>query len=257
MSDSVKDVEIEQKVKETIAQDNIRLDEIVRGYRVLYFNKDHFLARQFKIDSIRIYDKAILQISKYGDELFTRTKNRLSKDPDMLTYNEQMRILIERGLWDEQKEKELNELRKKSSEAAQNRSKKISQFQNSKNKNDQKEIENLTELYENLFERYSELAAIEYVFLMDTIEIQAQTEQRKGWLVSAITRNEGEDAYDPDKRLWKNVNDLEKTLKRSNIISLIQECVNYWDLESLGGDSFFAESPEELKPVSDGEPQKS
>jgi hypothetical protein len=258
MSDE-KDVGVEHKKKQVEIEDNLRLLELTRGYRILMFKEDHFLARLFKIDSIRIYDKSILALSRYGDEMFTRTRNRLMKDGEFLTYQEQMGYLKERGLWSEEREKELMDLRKRASEITEKRSEKMSDLDNADSEKVteklRKEIEEIGQYWVDVYKQYSELVNINYLYFSDTIEMQAETAQRKAWIVSCVTKNEGDDKYDPNKRLWKDIEELDSNMRKEDMTSLIQECVLYWDI-NYGGESFFAESPEELTSDSDGESQK-
>ncbi len=265
MSDNVKDVNESNEQKSVTALDNARLEETLRGYRVLYFNQDHFLARLFKIDSIRIYDKSILSISSYGDRMFTKTKNILMKNMDILTYQEQMEILESRGLWNDEREKELDELKNRARELSEDKDKKMSKVQSSRSKKKQKEeseeAEKMVELYREIFEKFTELAGINYFYFKDTIEMQCEQAQRKGWIVSAVCRNVDDDGkdlpcrHDTENQVWADTQSLESDMKDKDLTSLISECINYWDFQSGGGDSFFAESPDELTSGSDGEPQ--
>lgn len=262
MSD-VKDV-VETHEKEAVtAEDNIKLQEMLRGYRVVYFNEDHFLTRRHKINSIRIYDKSVLALSRYGDEMLTRTRNRLMKDPDMLTYEEQMTILEERGLWDDEREKELLDLRNRAREMQEDRSKILSKLQESKSKADKskykKEEEKLVKLFQEVYIKYAQLTNLNLQYFQDTIEMQAQTAQRKGHTVSSVCFNREEDGeeYNLENRIWSTVEDLEKDLNIENLESLVNECTMFWEFSGTGGDSFFAESPEGLKSDSNSEAQKS
>ena len=190
---SVKDVGVENEKKAIEVEDNLRLDEIARGYKVLVFGKDHFLARRFKIDSIRIYDKSVLSVSRYGDEMFTRTRNRLIRDEDVLTYVEQMRYLESRGLWDESKEAELVDLRTKVIELNQDKDDYLSTVVASQNdklsKKAKERLDKTIKKYQEIFEKYSGLVAINYEFFRDTLEMQAEIAQMKGWIVSTVAFN--------------------------------------------------------------------
>ena len=258
---SVKDV-VDGHVKEAVtAEDNIKLQEMLRGYRISYFNKDHFLARRYKISSICIYDKSVLALSRYGDEQLTQTRNHLMKNPDMLTYEEQMRILEERGLWDDEREKELFDLRNKAREMQEDRNKILSKLQESKSKETiakyKKEEEKLVKIFQETYIKYFELTNLNLQYFQDTIEMQAQTAQRKGWIVSCVCFNKNDGEYNPDNRIWENVEALEKDLKIENLESLINECTMFWEFSGTGSDSFFAESPEGSTSDSSSEAQKS
>jgi hypothetical protein len=258
MSD-VKDMHIKEAVT---AEDNIKLQEMLCGYRVVYFNEDHFLAHRHKISSIRIYDKSVLALSRYGDEMLTRTRNRLMKDPDMLTYEEQMRLLEERGLWDDEKEKDLLDLRNKAREMQEDRDKILSKLQSARTKETKekykKEEMGLVKLFQEVYIKYAELTNLNLQYFQDTIEIQSQTAQRKGHTVSCVCFNKEEDKeYNPDSRIWKSVEVLEKDLKIENLESLINECTLFWEFNGTEGNSFFAESPEGLTSDSSSKVQKS
>jgi hypothetical protein len=259
MSDVVNDVQKQHIDNAISAEDNIKLEEMNRGYRIVYFKDDHFLARRHKINSIRIYDKSVLALSRYGDELLTRTRNRLMKDPDQLTYEEQLRILTERGLWSDDRESEMIDVRNKAKEIQEERNKIISKMKTSKNKKDadkyKKQEEEIIKLFQDTYVKYIELANMNMIYFSDTIEIQSQTAQRKGWIVSCVCRNEGDDEYNPDNRIWKDVDDLEKDLKIENLQALIDESVMFWEFSGTGGESFFAESPEGLTLDSSSEAQ--
>ncbi|MHA1952329.1 MAG: hypothetical protein ACW96U_00065 [Candidatus Heimdallarchaeaceae archaeon] len=264
MSD-VKDVKADHEKEAVVAEDNVRLEEVVRGYRVLLFKEDHFLSRRFNIESIRIYDKSVLALSKYGDELFTRTRNRLMKDEEMLTYSEQMEILKGRNLWDDAKEAELLELREKARDIQEDRDKILSKISDPEEKGTtglRKEEKKLMDFYKELYIKYAEMTNMNLMYFQDTIEMQAQFAQQKGWICTCICFNvddkgkELPDKYDPDKRLWKNIKELENDLRDQNLEALIHECIMFWNFSGSGGDSFFAGSPEELISESDGELQK-
>jgi len=248
---SVKDV-VESHEKEAVtAEDNIKLQEMLRGYRVVYFNKDHFLARRHKIKSIRIYDRSVLVLSRYGDEMLTRTRNRLMKDSDMLTYEEQMRYLEERGLWDDEKEKDLLDLRNKAREMQEDREKLLSKLQSAKTKETKekykKEEMELVKLFQDVYIKYAELTNLNLQYFQDTIEMQAQTAQRKGHIVSCVCVDKEEDKqYNPDSRIWDSVETLEKDLNKENLEAILNECTMFWEFSGKVGDSFFAESPEGL-----------
>jgi hypothetical protein len=258
----VKDV-VETHEKEAVtAEDNAKLEEMLRGYRVVYFNEDHFLARRHKISSIRIYDKSVLALSRYGDEMLTRTRNRLMKDPDMLTYEEQMRYLEERGLWDDEKEKDLFDLRNKAREMQEDRDKILSKLQSARTKETKekykKEEMDLVKLFQEVYIKYAELTQLNLQYFQDTIEMQAQTAQRKGHTVSCVCADKKEDVeYNPDSRIWKSVEALEKDLSIENLEAILNECVMFWEFSGKVGDSFFAESPEGLTSDSSSKVQKS
>ena len=263
MADNVNDVQ-EQHTKEAIsAEDNIKLEEMNRGYRIVYFAEDHFLARRHKIKSIRIYDKSVLALSRYGDEMLTRTRNRLMKDPDMLTYEEQMKILEKRELWDDEREKELLDLRETAREMQEDRSKILSKLNESKSKKDtekhKKEEAKLIKLFQEVYIKYAELTNLNLLYFQDTIEIQSQTAQRKGWIVSTLCFNKEKDVdeYNLDNRIWSDVEMLERDLTIENLQSIIDESTMFWEFSGRGGDAFFAESPEELKSGSSSEVPKS
>lgn len=269
--DNVKDVkkEVEEKEKDVKkderhlqdeqsaveAEDNIILQETLRGYRVLYLdnenNKTHFITRQFGIKSIRIYDKSIMAISKYGDSLFTRTRNSLMRDKDVVTYQEQMRYLEERGLWSEDHEKNLEKLRVRAASLLDESKK------DKKGKKSKSPVDESVELWGKIYSEFSELAAMQVLFFQDTLELQAEEAQRKGWIVSAVTKNEGKDDYDSNNKLWTDIDHLEKNLRKNEMTDLITECANYWEFATEDKSSFFAESPEDLISDSDGEAQTS
>jgi hypothetical protein len=259
--DSVKDVSAASEKKAVESEDNIRLEDISRGYKIFYLSKDHFLSRLYNIDSIRIYDKSIMSISRYGDELYTRTRNRLIKDPDMLTYDEQLRYLSERGLWSDEHEERLAKLREKVAEANEDKdflkSRIVSSDSNEEVKSTGEQMNNVVKIYTDFFNEYSDLLTLNLTYFKDTLEMQAEMAQMKGWIVSSVTKNVGGGRYNPDDRLWKSIDDLNRDLKEHNFISIKDECVSFWGFGNSGGESFFAESPEELTSGSDGEDLKS
>ena len=266
MSDE-KDVGIEHKKQEIEVKDNAKLEEVLRGYRILYFDEKHFLAKEFKINSIRIYDKSILSISRYGDELFTRTKNKLQKDPNMLTHKEQLDILTQRGLWSKEREEELSDLRKRAGDilgekgeveslmAELDGAKKKS---SEKSKKLQERLQKIGNEWIEVYSQYMEVVALNDNYFSDTIESQAEVAQRKGWMVSAVCKHlNGDekpllDEYNSENCLWKTVEDFEVHMRENNLIAIMSECMNYWEARDEG-ESFFVESPEDLKSDSDGD----
>jgi hypothetical protein len=260
MSDE-KDVAVQNNKKVVEAEDNVKLDEISRGYRVLLFNNDHFLARLFKINSIRIYDKSVMSISRYGDELYTRTRNRLMKDPDVLTYDEQLRYLSQRGLWSDDHEERLGNLRLRVAEINEDKDTLMSKISASSSKNTSKKakdaLDKSVKVYTDLFQEYSDLLTINLTYFKDTLEVQSDIMQLKGWIVSTVVKNEGGDEYNPENRLWRDVDHLNSHMKENDFIALKDECISFWSFGNDGGESFFAGSLEELTLDSDGEEQKS
>lgn len=266
MSDE-KDVGVEHKKKEIEVKDNAKLEEVLRGYRILYFDEKHFLAKQFKINSIRIYDKSVLSISRYGDEMFTRTKNKLQKDSNMLTQQEQLRILTERGLWSTEREEELVALRQQAQNIIEEKSdveSLISELSGEKKKDSDKSkklqvrLEKIGKEWIDVYSKYMEVVALNDTYFRDTIESQAETSQRKGWIVSCVCKHlNGDDkplpeGYDSETCLWKNIEDFEKYMKGDGLVSMMTECMDYWESRDEG-ESFFVESPEDLKYGSDGD----
>ena len=260
MPDNVNDVSKEYAKEAVDAEDNIKLLEMNRGYRVVPFGEDHFLARRHKIKSIRIYDRSVLALSRYGDELLTRTRNRLMKDPDQLTYDEQLRILTDRGLWSEEREREMIDVRARAKEIQEERNKILSKIKLAKTKKESEELKKkdaeIVDLFKDIYIKYFELTNLNMVYFSDTIEVQAETAQRKGWIVSCVCRDEGDDDYNPKNKVWDSVDDLEKDLTVENLQALINECVTFWEFSGVGGESFFGESPEGLTSESNSEAQK-
>jgi len=256
MSDE-KDVGIEHKKQEIEVKDNAKLEEVLRGYRILYF----------EINSIRIYDKSVLSISRYGDELFTRTKNKLQKDPDMLTHKEQLDILTERGLWSKEREEELTNLRKRAGDIINEKGEIesiISELGEEKKKDSvkskklQEKLEKVGNEWIDVYSQYMEVVALNDNYFSDTIESQAEIAQRKGWLVSTVCKNLNDDnkplpdEYNSEKCLWETVDQLEVHMRDNNLIAIMSECMSYWEARTEG-ESFFVESPEDLKLDSDGD----
>jgi len=269
MSDK-KDVGVEQKKEEIEVKDNAKLEEVSRGYRILYFDEKNFLAKKFSISSIRIYDKSVLSISRYGDELFTRTRNKLIKDPEMITQKEQLRILTERGLWGPNEETELATLRKSASDII-NEKGEVESLIAAINSDDKKNVEKTKKLNDRLekigkdwidiYSKYMDVVALNDMYFGDTIEAQAQTNQRKGWLVSCVCLHMDKDnkpfpdKYNSENRLWTAVEDFEKEMESSSLISIMTECMEYWESKDEG-ESFFVESPDDLSFGSDGDTVK-
>ena len=204
---------------------------------------------------------SVLALSRYGDEMLTRTRNRLMKDPDMLTYEEQMKILEERELWDDEKEKDLLDLRNKSREMQEDREKLLSKLQSARTKETKekykKEEMDLVKLFQEVYIKYAELTQLNLQYFQDTIEMQAQTAQRKGHMVSCVCADKKEDAeYNPDSRIWGSVEALEKDLNIESLEAILTECTMFWEFGGKEGDTFFAESPEGLTSDSSSKVQK-
>ena len=250
----------ERKLKDEssaiVTEDNKRLQEVLRNYRILYLDKDNFIRKLFNIESIRIYDKSLLKISKYGDNEFTRERNRLLRDGDFLTYKEQMDILKKRGIWSEENENRIDQLRHQADEFIEEKDALLTKLDNG----DQSVKKRLNKIKDEIVKIHNELLELlgfQVNFFRDTIEMRAQIKQQMGWMVSAVCRNDGEDKYNENKRLFKSVEDLEEHLNESDFVSLLNECNSYWSLMEGKQESFFAESPEELILESDGKRAKS
>lgn len=228
-------------------EDDKRLNEILKRYRVLYLSDDNFIKRLFNIDSIRIYDKTILKIKEIGDKEFVKERNRLLKDSNYLTYNEQLKILEERGIWSNAHENRIEELKDIAKELEEKKDKILSKFEtNPEDKKIKKELEKIKSEIVNTHNELLELLAFQYNFFRDTIEMRAQIRQQMGWIVGAVCLNEGDDKYDESKRLWKSVEDFEKDLNENDFTILLNECNSFWNSIEGGGESFFGESPEDL-----------
>lgn len=242
-------------------EDNVRLDEVLRGYRVLYLSEKNFIKRTYGIDSIRIYDKSLIRISKYGDEAFTRERNRLIRDGGYLTYKEQMKELKNRGIWSEKEERQLMDMRAEAREVQEDYEKLLGKIADADGEKVSKQLEKESkEMHERMAKLHTDLmnlAATQINYFRDTIEMKAQFQQQLGWVVSSVCKNEGEDKYDPEKRIWNSIEALEDELNDNDLSSIISECVTYWDMAGMEAESFFAESPEELMSGSDGDQQKS
>jgi len=246
-----------------IANDNALLDEVLRGYRILYLSEKNFIKKLFDVDSIRIYDKSILKVSKYGDQEFTQERNRLIMSGDYLTQSEQMEYLKKRGVWSDEHETRMRNMRKEVDEMILERDKLFEQAEQAEKNNKKKILKdtkaNIDALGDRMFklhEELMELTATSITYFRDTIEMRAQMRQHMGWIVSAVCRNEGEDKYSIDGMLWKNVEEIEDDLKDHDFTLILNECASFWNSSDSESESFFAESPEELIPDSAGELQK-
>lgn len=259
--DAVKEKLDDIQREEITALDNARIEEIVRGYRILFLSEKHFLRKFLKSDSIRIYDKSFISVSRYGDRLFTSTKNNLLTDKEniYLTYKEQFNILESRGVWGSSQEQRMVDLRDKVSDLIKEKDEVFSYMSAG---DDTVDIQKLGERAESLAKQINdthaeliELINTQYVFFSDSVEIQASQMQKLGYVVSAVTENSGDDVYDNSKCLFKTVPDMENKLRSLEITELMTECYRYWNLSSVDSESFFAESPEELILGSSGELQ--
>lgn len=238
------------KEQGNVVSDNSRLSELLRGYRVLRFDDKNFLFRKFKVNSVRIYDRSIFSVARYGDELFTITKNKLLRDEKYLSYEENMNLLKKRGLWDENKDAQLRELKNKAFQILQDRDKEASS-EKKKKKNENEFMSEFVKLYND----YYDLATQHTNYFKDTIEMSAQIEQSKGWMVSSICYDDGPDAYDSSKCLWKDVDQFDADMRNDLFASLVKECNDFWDFTGRGNESFFGGSQDGPISGSDGEQQ--
>jgi len=263
-----KKVEKEKPLKDTDRADHVTdssvLEETIRGYRVVYFNKAHVLHRVFGIDSIRIYDKSLLKVSKYGDQEYTKERNRLLLEGSYLTYHEQMSILKEKNIWSEDHEARLKDMRSEVNEMIEQQNEIIESIEIAEKAKDKKEVANLKEQLADLSKRMVELhnallelSSIQLTYFRDTIENRAQVVQQMGWVVSSVCRNEGDDRYNPEMQLWSDIDALEADLKDNDFGMLLNECASFWMDGGGASESFFGESPDELTLDSDGEQPKS
>jgi len=249
--------------KADTAKDDIMLQEVLRGYRIAYLNDDHFIKRLFNIDSIRIYDKTILAIANYGNNEFVKARGRLLRDPDYITKEEQLKILEDRGIWSKQHDSKMSDLSLEVDELINERNilfEKIEKAEKAKKKKVvadlTNEVDALAVRMKALHEELINMTETYTMFFKDTIELKAQMKQYMGWIASAVCRNEGDDTYDDSKRLWRTVEDIEKDLSDNNFTLLLSEAADFWNSDSSEAESFFAESPADLTPVSAGEQQK-
>lgn len=260
---SERERKLRDKEKANTATDNIFLEEVLRGFRILYLNENHFLKKLFNIDSIRIYDKSMLSVSKYGDMEFTRERGRLMDDPTYKTQEEQLALLKKRGIWSEDHDKKMNDLRIEVDELIRERNVLFERIEKAEKANKKKEKEKavmdseaLAVRMEKLHKELMEMTNTYTMFFRDTIELRSQMVQYMGWVVSAVCKDEGDEKYDPSKTLWKDIASLEMDLKDNDFTLLLNECADFWNSSQPESESFFAESPEELTPGFDGETPK-
>ncbi len=254
----LKDIE-----KNNVANDNLLLEEVLRGYRIVFLSEDNFIRKLFDIDSIRIYDKTLLNVGRYGDQMFTKERNRLLKDPEYLTHAEQKKILKERGIWSDEEERKMNDMRAEIDEMILERDVLFERIEKAEQKKDKaaektarKNLEELGKRMSKIHMELLELTDIYVTYFRDTIEMRAKLKQHMGWIVSAVCRNEGDDEYDETKRLWKDVESIEKDLDDMKLSALLNECNSFWNVEKPEDQSFFVESPDEQILDSDGDSQK-
>jgi len=262
MTEDVKDVgkkDLRDEAHAIHTEDNLRLEESLRGYRVLYLSDKNFIKKLFNINSIRIYDKTFLNISRYGDEEFTKERNRLIRNGDYLTYAEQMKILKDRGVWSEDHEDEIAKLKEESENILEEKDRLFSKIANAESEDDaagyRENAEELAKEISKIHDRLLELLNVQVTYFRDTIEMRAQMRQQLGWIVSSVCRDDGQAKYDNSKTLWKSIEDIESDLNQIDITQLLNECTDFWNALSRDSESFFGESPEEVTSDSDGDTQ--
>lgn len=230
--------------------DNLRLEEVLRGYRVIDIPPKHPLRQRLGIEKLRIYDRTIMAISRMGDHAYAIERDRLLSEGGLYTESEMLGILKKRGVWDEDKEKMIETLRENITLKIEDREVLLTNRMNAKEgtakyKKIDEEISQMNDDIEGFYSDLGELISLKTRFFRDTVEMQAQIKQRIGWLSGAICRDEGDDVYDPGKRIWKTLEELDSShyMRHTDLTWLLAEAETFWNVAEQESESFFDESP--------------
>ena len=230
--------------------DNLRLQEVLRGYRVITIPPKHPMRKQLNKETLRIYDRSIMFIATIGDKAYKDKRDALLKDGASMTRDEVMHDLVKRKVWGPEKEDMIESIRKSIEIKSEDRDAAISRRKNCKENSKQyKELDDeVTKLMieiNDLLDDLYQLVNMQTLFFRDTIELNSQVEQRLGWLAGAVCYDEGDEPYDPDKRVWKSVSELHDSrfMRSSDLAWLMAEADSFWRVSEQETESFFDELP--------------
>jgi len=243
------------------ADDEQRAIEIARLYTVVEDIPEGHALRKMGGGAVRIYDSSLYFISEQGNKAFTRTKFNLIKE-GVPTFEAARALYRASGDWSEEHERREQELAEKSEELLKQRDYIIARREEAdsegKRKKQEKELEEFNARHGEFFDAYTNHLAYKWALFSDTVEWQAREAKQVALLAHAICRHEGEDRYDPGKRVWKDIDDFKRALREDDIRFLLLKAQAFWYIRRGTGEiPFFGGMPVVETPASAGEPPKS
>jgi len=240
--------ELPQTKEETTIKENEVLDKTHRIYMVYELPQKSFLRQKYGIDRIRIYDKDIMPILRYGNMIFAKEKGRLIREGEAITVYEQRKIAEENGWWTDEDEKELEQLSEIVQERLRALEYAVAEHQEA-DENDRpklgEEVDKRNEELTEAMDKYYRKLTIKTNIFGHTVEFIALERQKLAFLAAAVCYDEGDDRYDPEKRIWKTVEDLENgDFRLEDLSDLIFTAESYWNSGGNLENPFFGGSPE-------------
>lgn len=241
--------ELPETDKDIQVKEDEMFEDIAQSYIIYNIPEKSALIKKLKTDKLRVYDKDIFYITRLGDQLYFEEKTRLLDEGKLKTNMEMGKLLQERGLWTDEDEKRIDELRKHIQEYFKERDYLISNYLGMKEKYREKEKEEIQKFDVAVIAAFDELTgklAEKTSLFGGTVESTALEKQAIGFLIGAVCFDKGEEEYNPENRVWKDINDFENNyLKRIDLESLLAFATQYWNIKSSGEIPFFGESPDQ------------
>lgn len=231
--------------EEVRIKDTEKIDDIVRKYTIIDLPPNHFLG----LDKIRIYDNSIYYIRTAGDKAFSSTKWELLREGTVPTMEQARAIYAESGDWTEEHEKRFEEIRQRADKLNEKRDYIIAKRDSAPDKDKKKFQKQLDDFDKNpgnikVFTEWMDMLVLYSSLFMDTIEWQARERRQIVWLVYSICKDEGDDEYSEDKRVWKSLEEFEKIMTQEDIKFLLQKAQEFWEVRKGTGEiPFFGDTP--------------
>jgi len=241
--------ELPQTKEETTIKENEVLEQTHRLFKIYELPKDSFLRSKYGIDRVRIYDKDLMPILRYGNMVFAKEKSRLIREGEAMTVYEQQKIAEENGWWTDDDDKELEELMEIARERLRELEYAIADHQEADEKDRSKLGDVVDEKYQEFAEamnKYYKKLAIKTSIFGHTVEFMAIEKQKLALLVAAVCYDEGDEKYDPEKRIWKTLDELENgDFLLGDLSDLIFAAESFWNAGGGLENPFFGGSPED------------
>jgi hypothetical protein len=247
--------------EEVRIKDDQKFEEIRKSYTVVSLPEDHFLRERFKIDSIRIYDRSLLFIQQKGDDSFIRKKHVLLKEGEIMPLAKAKKVYAENGIWTTDDEAQKEDFKIKINKITEKRDYLIGKRDDADSDDErekfQKELDKFDESNQQIENDFREIIMREFSTFSDTIEMQADEERTKTFLLYAVCKDEGDDDYSESKRLWKTREEFNNTMTVEGLGYLIIEARSYWEIrKGVGEIPFFGGTPAEEMSDSDTSSEK-
>ncbi|MEK6923284.1 MAG: hypothetical protein AABW84_01120 [Nanoarchaeota archaeon] len=149
--------------------------------------------------------------------LYSKVYNRLLRDPEMLTRAEMKKLLEQKGLWGEEQEKIIDNIREEM---------RAVELQvvtlRAKNKNPNKATVNrLKKQWYELQNKIRDMVVERENYYSNTVEGRAEEEQLKSKLSLCVK-------YPDGNRVWSSLDILDEETERHNVVTIMNAAMLFW-----------------------------